>query len=123
MMKLLKGAAIAGALAITTGCASIITDETAAINVVTSNNQQATVSVDGQAYQVPGVVLATKDGQDKILVADGKGCDANTVVPTKIEGAFWGNILIGGLLGSTTDSATNKMWTYQETVTINCSGS
>jgi hypothetical protein len=31
---------------------------------------------------------------------------------TKMDGMFWGNIVLGGFLGSTTDSATGAMYEY-----------
>ncbi len=110
-------------LVVASGCASIVTDGQTAINVQTSNGQKVKVSVDGMKFDVPGMVIAQKNGQDKMFLVEGSQCDSTTVVPTKIETAFWGNILVGGLLGSTTDSSTNKMWTYEESVVINCSGS
>ena len=125
MMKLqfVKTSLVATVIALISGCASVVTDSATAINVQTTNGKEAKVFVDGQPYQVPGVVMAKKDGQDKIVTVEGEGCAKSTVIPKQIETAFWGNILIGGFLGSTTDSATDKMWTYNETVTIDCSGS
>lgn len=122
-LQFVKNSLVAGIIALSTGCASIVTDSATAINVQTSNGKEVKAYVDGQPYTVPGVVMATKDGQDKIVTVEGEGCEKSTVLKKEIETAFWGNILIGGLLGSTTDSATDKMWTYQENVTLNCSES
>ena len=41
-----------------------------------------------------------------------------TVVNSHIEPWFWGNILSGGVFGSTTDSSTGAMWKYDETVVV-----
>lgn len=119
-LQLLKTTLVACIITATSGCASIVTDSTTAINVQTSNGQTVKVSMDGQQFNAPGTVLALKNGQDKVLLVEGDKCDSQTIVPKKIEAAFWGNILIGGFFGSTTDSSTAKMWTYQDTTTINC---
>ena len=47
-------------------------------------------------------------------------CQRQTVMKKEIEGAFWVNILSGGVWGSTTDYATDKMWTYDDSVVITC---
>lgn len=107
-------------LALATGCASIVTDDSAFINVRTSNGEQIKVSVDGQEYNAPGLITVAKTGTDKIIVAQNDNCDRETLAEKKIEPAFWGNIITGGFLGSTTDNATDKMWTYSESVVVNC---
>lgn len=122
-LQVLKASVVASAIAVASGCASIVTDETTAVNVSTSNGQPAKITVEGQVYQAPGVIMMQKTGQDQVLVAEGNGCQHSTVVQKEVEPWFWGNIVFGGLLGSTTDNATNKMWTYQENVTISCTGS
>jgi|TARA_B110001454_G_C12717532_1_gene433199 hypothetical protein len=120
MLKLAKVLFISSAVVLATGCASIVTDDSAFINVSTSTGEQIKVTVDGQEYNAPGLITVAKTGTDKIIVAESDNCDRETVAVKEIETAFWGNILTGGLLGSTTDSATNKMWTYSESVTVNC---
>lgn len=47
-------------------------------------------------------------------------CQRQAVMKKEIEGAFWVNILSGGVWGSTTDYATDKMWTYDDSVVIIC---
>jgi hypothetical protein len=91
------------------------------VNIGTSNGKQTTVIVDGQQYQAPGMVYFKKDGADKMIVTKAdSGCAAQTLAPRKIEYAFWGNAIVGGFFGSTTDATTNKMWGYEDSVTINC---
>lgn len=120
MLKLVKLGFVSSVLCIATGCASIITDDSAFINVQTSNGEQIKISVDGQDYNAPGLITVAKTGTDKVIVAQNENCDRETVAEKEIEVAFWGNIITGGLLGSTTDSATDKMWTYSDTVVVNC---
>jgi hypothetical protein len=103
-----------------TGCASIITDDTAYINLQTSNGEAIQVTIDGQVFQAPGSVLVQKTGTDKIIISRNENCASQTVVPKQIEPAFFGNILLGGFLGSSTDYANNSMWTYTNNTIINC---
>ena len=119
-MKLLKLVVLLAAVTLFAGCASVVTENSKKVNVKTSNNQKATIMVDGATYEAPTVVTLVKDGTDKIISTDAEGCAKQTVATKKIEAAFWGNILIGGLIGSTTDSVGNKMWTYEDEVTISC---
>jgi len=120
-LQIIKTVIASLALVIASGCASIVTDSQTAINVHTSNGQKVKVTVDGMQFDVPGMVIAQKNGADKILTTNDSNCASATMVPKKIEGFFWANILIpGGLFGSTTDSSTNKMWTYEETAMITC---
>lgn len=106
------------------GCASVIKGKTQNINVTTPNGKdvEATVftSAGMQEMQLPRVIAVPKDSQDiTINVKEGK-CHKETVstVPSHIEPWFFGNILSGGILGSTTDSITGAMWRYDEQVTV-----
>ena len=119
-MKSVKALVATAVLASLTGCASIVTDGTAMVNLTTSNGDKTTVTIDGQVYQAPGIVSVMKNGENKIVVADTETCKGQTVMPKKIELAFFGNIISGGLFGSTTDYSTDKMWTYGDSTVINC---
>lgn len=102
------------------GCASIMTAETQSINVTTSNNKQAEVTIDDKTITAPGMVVVLRDGKDKVVKSSSAGCDNATPIKKDIAPAFFGNILIGGLFGSTTDSSTGKMWNYADNVEISC---
>jgi hypothetical protein len=103
-----------------TGCASIITDDTAYINLQTSNGEAIQVTIDGQVFEAPGMVLVQKTGTDKIILSKNENCASQTIAPKEVEPAFFGNILLGGFLGSSTDYGTNKMWTYSDNTIISC---
>lgn len=107
-------------LMLTTGCASILNENTQKINVGTSNNEKATVSIDGKSFEVPGVVEVKRQNQDKILVSESENCAKQTMLAKSVDEKFFINILSGGAFGSTTDFASEKMWKYQEAVTVNC---
>jgi uncharacterized protein YceK len=102
------------------GCASVMTAETQSINVTTSNNKQAEVTVDDKIITAPGMVVVLRDGKDKVVKSSAAGCDNATPIKKEITPVFFGNILIGGVIGSTTDGVTGKMWDYTDNVEIAC---
>ena len=103
-----------------TGCASIINEKTQNVNVVTSNGQKTEVAVDGMPYQAPGVASFKRAKADKIITTRDPKCNPTTIAPSTVDNVFFINILTGGVLGSTTDYATEKMWKYQDTIVISC---
>lgn len=119
-MKNFKIAMISAAFGLSTGCASILTEDTTKINVLTSNGNQAVIAIDETEHTVPGIVEVKKDGEDKIITVKEGDCAKETLLRKDIEPTFWVNILTGGTFGSTTDMQTNKMWTYQDSITVNC---
>ena len=75
--------------------------------------------VDGMSQTVPGVVTVKKENKDKVLVADDAKCtDVN--LNKEVESAFFINILSGGVFGSSTDYGSDKMWKYQDSVSVPC---
>lgn len=119
-MSFKKVVAVMGAATLMTGCASVMTGGSTNVNVAASNGKEVKISVEGQEYTTPAIVQLNKDGNDKFINSVDDACEKQTVVETTVEPWFFGNIILGGLLGSTTDSATEKMWTYDENIVINC---
>ena len=118
IMKKIIGLA-AASLILTSGCATILTEETHKINVTTTSGETTTVTVDGMSQTVPGVVTVKKENKDKVLVADDAKCtDVN--LNKEVESAFFINILSGGVFGSSTDYGSDKMWKYQDSVSVPC---
>ena len=111
---------LAAMAALTSGCASVMTAESQSINVTTSNNKPAEVTVDDKTVTAPGMVVVLRDGKDKVVRSSAEGCDNATPIEKSVTPVFFGNILIGGLLGSTTDGVTGKMWDYADSVEIRC---
>lgn len=121
-MKIALSTLAMAAALITTGCATILTDETQQINVGTTTGQKIDVTIDGQTFQAPGVITVKKSKeQNKYLMTNAEGCAGQTVLNRSVEPTFFVNILSGGAFGSTTDYATDKMWKYDDSVTISCS--
>lgn len=119
-MKLIGSIVLVIVASLSSGCASIVGSDTTIVNVLTSDGESTGVSIDGMKSEVPGVVMLRNDGNDKIIVADDDRCAKSTVVRRKVTPEFFGNLITGGPLGSSTDFATGKMWTYNDTVLIQC---
>lgn len=107
--------------ALLTGCSTILTDDAQTINVSTSNGQDATINLDGQSFNVPGIVTIKKDGaQTKILSTSTEGCVKSMALNREVEPTFYVNILSGGAFGSSTDYGTDSMWKYEDNIVVNC---
>lgn len=119
-MKKLAIAAMMGSVVLMTGCASVFNEKTQPINVTASNGKPFQGSVDGTPFTGPGMVSVYRQKNPKLFKVDTPGCSPLTTVDSNIDVKFWGNIVIGGVLGSTTDYSTDKMWKYSDTVTITC---
>jgi uncharacterized protein YceK len=119
-MKVFTSVAVMAVLSLTSGCASVVNDKAQKVNIVASNGQQIKGDVSGVTFSSPGVVLVERANTDKLITVENPECQKTTPLKKKISTAFWGNILIGGLLGSTTDHSTEKMWEYDESVVVSC---
>lgn len=119
-MKKLELCATLIAFTLLSGCASVFNDNTQTVNVRSSNDKTVKGVVDGMPFQTPGAVAVLRNKNPKIFNVDQEGCAKQTAVDSSVDVKFFGNILIGGVLGSTTDYSTDKMWRYADTVTIQC---
>jgi hypothetical protein len=119
-VKKLAAYSIIASVTLMTGCASIVNDQAQTINVSASNGKEIKGTVDGAEFTTPGVVSVKRQNSPKIVAVSTAGCDKETVVPNTVDPWFFGNILIGGLLGSTTDYSTEKMWKYSDNVVVSC---
>lgn len=141
MLRMKKLACVLAVVALS-GCASIANDKTQQIKIVASNGQQiqgsmqedtvTTKKQDGKHVKVhnktveatfsgsTNAVSLERSGKDKVVVVENPECTKETPVKRSVSPMFFGNVLIGGLLGSTTDASTGKMWQYQEDIIVNC---
>lgn len=115
-------AAGAACLALTfmSGCATILNDDTQKINVVSSNGQPISGTIDGRPFKGPGIVEVQRANKDKILVTETDGCVKQTILNKSVDTKFFINVLSGGVFGSSTDYSSEEMWQYDESVTIQC---
>lgn len=94
------------------GCASIATGGSQVVSFE-SDPEGATVSVDGKELGVTPLSVDVKRGNKKIITVEKEGYQTYTShLSTSVDGLFWGNILLGGLLGSSTDNASGAMYKY-----------
>lgn len=103
-----------------TGCATILNDETQKINVTSSTGEKFAFSIDGNSYEGPAIVDVSRTKADKFIIAESANCNKQTLLPAKVDGKFWINILSGGVFGSTTDYSTEEMWGYDTNVVVSC---
>ncbi len=104
-----------------TGCASILNDQTQPVNVSSSTGSDISGTVNGMPFKAPGVINLTRENKNKLFVTDTEGCTKETVAEKTVDLKFFLNILVpGGIFGSSTDYSTEKMWKYNENVVINC---
>lgn len=106
------------------GCASIIKGRTKNVNVMTSTGDEAQAKIftsNGmQEVILPQVISMKKDSQDLTITIKENRCTRSSTFmsSSKIEPWFWGNILTGGVFGSTTDASTGAMWTYDDNIIV-----
>lgn len=122
------------------GCASIVNDKNQVIHINASNGQELTGSVqeikekktkEGRKVTKEKVytpvskltgsdVILARSNTKKVVIVENPECEKETPIKSSVDGMFFGNVIIGGLAGSTTDAATGKMWKYQENVVVQC---
>jgi hypothetical protein len=94
------------------GCATIIkgTTQTVSIN---SNVEGAQVIVNGESVGQTPFTGQIKRKSGTTVTVRKQGYQTKTVtLTTEIEAIFWGNIISGGAIGSTTDLTTGAMYYY-----------
>mgnify|MGYP006266967637 FL=1 len=107
-------------LAALSGCATIINDSTQKINISTSTGEKVDVNVDGIPFQAPGIATVQRKKGDKLITTKDTRCAQSTILPSSVDPVFFINVLSGGVLGSTTDYVSEKMWRYEENVVVSC---
>ena len=100
-------------IAVLPGCASIINGKTQTVSFQ-STPSGATVSLSGTPIGATPISTLIQRKNDQTLTVSKEGYKTfSTPMTTKIEPWFWGNILIGGIIGSVTDAVTGAMYEYQ----------
>lgn len=94
-----------------TSCATITTG-TSQLVTITCNADGADVLLDGiKVGTTPFTGEIKKNG--KVINIEKEGYKKHTIaLSTSLEGIFWGNIIIGGTLGSITDFASGAAYKY-----------
>lgn len=111
-MKVLLIAVSALTLLAATGCSTIVKgkDQVVTIN---SNIEDAQITVNGVPVgKTPFTGPILRDSKTVVSVSKDGYVTKTVTLDTAIEPIFWGNIIIGGVLGSTTDMSTGSMYKY-----------
>lgn len=97
---------------LSTGCATIVSGTTQPLTFE-SVPAGAIVSIDGVKVGVTPLTFNVKKSSKRKVLIQKDGYREQVFIPhTRITTSFFGNILFGGLLGSTTDSSTGAMYEY-----------
>jgi len=106
----LRCAVAAVALALSTGCATIVKGTTAKIPVA-SDPTAADILVDGNFVGQTPTTVVLKKTTDHLLTIQKVGYQPKSVPVVKtVGGAVWGNILAGGLIGWGVDASNGAQY-------------
>lgn len=99
------------------GCATISNQMSQRVAIGTNTGDAVTADINGQKVMLPASVKISRSNDTvvKILPVDNPGYEATQLVivgKQNLSMWFWGNIITGGTLGSTTDYLTGGMWQY-----------
>jgi hypothetical protein len=93
-------------------CASIIQGTTQTVRI-DSNVRGAQVSINGVVAGITPLSTQLKRASNTMVQVSSPGFETQMIMlATQTEPWFWGNILIGGFFGSTTDAASGAMYMY-----------
>lgn len=97
---------------VTSGCATILDGSSQPVNFNSSPNG-ARIYVNGMEVGTTPLNMLMKRSKTTMILAKKNGYeDQSLVLQTKVNAYFWGNILAGGFLGSTTDEVSGAMIEY-----------
>jgi hypothetical protein len=107
-------------LFIANGCASIFNGNSSMLNIMT-NPENATVTIKGSqsgekiVEHTPCNITLNK-GSDYMVKINFAGYQSENIIITRgIAGWFWGNLLLGGVIGMVIDYSSNNMWQHTPT--------
>jgi len=94
------------------GCATIVKGKTQEVTFK-SEPDDATVTVTGRTIGKTPVTIQLDRKSDQTVTFEKEDYKSQTFpLTTTITGWFWGNIALGGLIGSTTDGVTGSLHEY-----------
>ncbi|MGA0164382.1 MAG: PEGA domain-containing protein [Bdellovibrionota bacterium] len=100
------------------GCATIMKGRSQVVSI-NSNVKDAEITIDGKVVGRTPYNGPIERGSDTSVTLSKAGYESKTVVlNTEFENVFWGNIILGGSFGSSTDYGTGAMYKYSP-ATIN----
>lgn len=94
------------------GCSTVISGKTQTVSFQSSPTG-ATVNINGSPIGVTPITTMIEKKSDQTLTVSKEGYKTfTTAMTTSLDPWFWGNIVLGGFFGSTTDGATGAMHQY-----------
>lgn len=106
---------LAAAVAVA-GCSTIVSGQEQALQI-NSNVSDADVLLNGVLIgKTPFSGQVKKSATASVTVRKDGFKERTVQLATEVEGSFWGNIIIGGLPGSSTDYGTGAMYKYAPNV-------
>lgn len=94
------------------GCATIVSGTTQEVTFQ-STPEDATVKIDGKTIGKTPLTIPLEKKAEQTLVVEKEGYKTfSTKMDTTLDPWFWGNIVIGGFLGSTTDGVSGAINRY-----------
>lgn len=111
-MKSLSKIVLFASVITATGCSTIVngTKQPVSIN---SNVPSADITVNGISIgQTPYAGPIARSSKAVVQVSKEGYVTKTATLDTSFEPIFWGNIIFGGILGSTTDAASGSMYKY-----------
>ena len=110
--KLVQVSGIAAIVLAMSGCATIVKGDKQTVSI-NSNVRGAKVFVNGEQVGTTPFTGQIKRKSGTTVTLNKDGFESKTVtMTTEIESVFWGNIISGGGVGSTTDLTTGAMYYY-----------
>lgn len=111
MNRIVRTGLTALTIGLASGCATIASGTTQSISI-SSNVEGAELFLDGELIGTTPYTGEVAKGKSSLRV-EAEGYRTETVVLSRaLEPVFWGNIIIGGTLGSITDFASGSAYQY-----------
>lgn len=107
------------------GCSTIIEGSTQTVNISTGMDKQIHAVITSSSGTMPVILpqalAVNKSSNDLVINIKDGNCvlPSTTIVKSHLNPWFWGNIIFGGLIGSTTDSASGAAWEYDNNILVN----
>ena len=96
----------------TTGCSTIVNGKHQIVSI-NSNVADAQITVNGKPVGKTPFTGEIERSSKALIQVSKEGYETKTVtMDTSFEPIFWGNILCGGGIGSTTDAVSGSMYKY-----------
>lgn len=100
-------------IALTASACATIVDGTSQAVTFNSEPNRAKIFINGVQVGVTPLTIQVKRAKNTLIVAKKDGYESQQLpLQTKVNTYFWGNILCGGFLGSTTDYVSDGMVEY-----------